>query len=304
MSEPIARHQLFEYRQEQPFKILNVPASLRDAESLHSHWHEELEVAYIISGRSTHYIDGTCIVAEPGRLIVTNSGSVHSIKPGAPEDGDTEGLAAVVLVIHARFLEEHFPQYASLLFLNEKTQAREEVRDIMLRLSEWGRTDSHAPHRLLYAKGLVLQLLYYMCEEGVTDRAGAYDINCLKNIERIKGVIGYVETHYTEPISQSEVAQKFYFSREYFSRYFKKTCGMTFTEYVTLYRLGKAREDIVGSSAGILEIAHKNGFSDERRLINSFKKHFGTTPLQYRKAVKNTVRRPKDASSRSKNDNF
>lgn len=291
MSEPLARHQLFEYREEQPFMVLNVPASLTDAESLHSHWHEELEVAYIIGSRSTHYIDGTCIVAEPGRLIVTNSGSVHSIKPGVPEKSEAEGLAAVVLVIHARFLEEHFPQYASLLFLNEKTQARAEVKDIMLRLSAWARADSHAPHELLYAKGLVLQLLYYMYEEGVTDRAGAYDINSLKNIERIKGVLGYVENHYTEPISQGEVAKKFYFSRAYFSRYFKKTCGMTFTEYVTQYRLQRAREDLLESSAGILEIAHKNGFSDERRLINSFKKRFGTTPLQYRKTVKNAAPR-------------
>ena len=127
-----------------------------------------------------------------------------------------------------------------------------------------------------------------MYEEGVTNREHAYDINYLKNIERMKGVIQYVENHYTEPISQSAVAQKFYFSREYFSRYFKKTCGMTFTDYVTQYRLQKAKEDLIGSSASILEIALKNGFSDERRFINSFRKWFGTTPLQYRKKVKNT----------------
>ncbi len=61
---------------------------------------------------------------------------------------------------------------------------------------------------------------------------------------------------------------------------------------MTQYRLQRAREDLLESSAGILEIAHKNGFSDERRLINSFKKCFGTTPLQYRKMVKKAVPKP------------
>ena len=287
MSEPLARHQLFEYDEAQPFVIINIPAFTPDTELLHSHWHEELEIAYIRMGNSRHYIDGQCVVAEPGRLIVTNSGSVHSIIPGGTTREQSDEIAAVVLLIHAHFLEQVFPEYASLFFLNEKTKARKEIGEIMGKLSEYAKKETHASYEILYAKGLVLQLLSYMYEEGVTSREHAYDINYLKNIERMKGVIQYVENHYTEPISQSVVAQKFYFSREYFSRYFKKTCGMTFTDYVTQYRLQKAKEDLIGSSASILEIALKNGFSDERRFINSFRKWFGTTPLQYRKKVKN-----------------
>ena len=100
MSEPLARHQLFEYDEAQPFVIINIPAFTPDTELLHSHWHEELEIAYIRMGNSHHYIDGQCVVAEPGRLIVTNSGSVHSIIPGGTTREQSDEIAAVVLLIH------------------------------------------------------------------------------------------------------------------------------------------------------------------------------------------------------------
>ncbi len=35
----------------------------------------------------------------------------------------------------------------------------------------------------------------------------------------------YVEAHYTEEITQYEVAERFYFTKEYFSRFFKKEYG-------------------------------------------------------------------------------
>ena len=37
MSEPLARHQLFEYDEAQPFVIINIPGFTPDMEFLHSH---------------------------------------------------------------------------------------------------------------------------------------------------------------------------------------------------------------------------------------------------------------------------
>lgn len=287
MSEPVARHQLFEYNEDEPFIVINAPAVFEqsgnlaqqdtgEAQMLH-HWHEELEMAYILSGRSLHYIDGVCVEGVPGRLVVTNSESVHNIIREKVEPGGNP-IGAIILLIHMRFLQENFPGYQDLYFTNEKTQARPEITEIMCRLSAYAERQVHTPHDCLYAKGLILQLLYYMCEEG-TVRRDAVDVNYQKNIERLKGVLQYLENHYTEPVSQAEVARKFYFNKEYFSRYFKKYTGMTFTGYLTRYRLQRARKALLGSDRRILDIALEHGFSDDRRFINAFKKYYGTTPL-------------------------
>jgi AraC-like DNA-binding protein len=62
---------------------------------------------------------------------------------------------------------------------------------------------------------------------------------------------------------------------------------MTFIEYLTKYRLQKARMQLMATNSGILEIALNNGFSDDRRLILAFKEEYGTTPFQYRKMERN-----------------
>lgn len=297
MSEPIATHQLFEYEENNPFLVLNAQAAPENQETGISgrtepnrfmelnHWHEELEVAYIVNGRSLHYIDGVCVEGIPGRLVVTNSGSAHNIIRDSSMI-EEPCLGAIVVLIHARFLKEHFPQYEKIYFTNEHAQARPEIQEIMMRLSAYADRFVHTEHDALYAKGLILLLLYYMCEEG-TARRDTLNVNEQKNIERLKGVLTYIENHYAEKMTQAEVAEKFYFCKEYFSRYFKRCMGMTFTEYLVRYRLQKARQQLLDGDAHVTEIALENGFSDDRRFINAFKKYYGTTPLQYRKHAKN-----------------
>lgn len=81
MSEPLVRHETFEYRKDAPFHIFNICLEGHDRERMLNHWHEELEEAYVITGKSRHYIDGECVEGGPGRLIVMNPGSVHNIIP-------------------------------------------------------------------------------------------------------------------------------------------------------------------------------------------------------------------------------
>ena len=73
---------MFEYDGDNPFHIYNIPHyPLSSDELLFNHWHEELEIVYTLQGNSLHYIDGTCIKSQPGRLIVVNSESSHNIIP-------------------------------------------------------------------------------------------------------------------------------------------------------------------------------------------------------------------------------
>ncbi|XME04362.1 helix-turn-helix transcriptional regulator [Lachnospiraceae bacterium C1.1] len=82
---------------------------------------------------------------------------------------------------------------------------------------------------------------------------------------------------------QSLVAEKFYFSVSYFSRYFKKMMGISYSDFLMEYRLYKAEAELQKSKKMIRDIALDNGFSDERRFILAFRKKYKLTPLQYRK---------------------
>jgi AraC-like DNA-binding protein len=295
MSEKVIQHQLFEYKEDEPFHFFEVKAdgkrveyteSVETADTeqgmLFEHWHEDLEFCYTIVGYSRHHINGEQVDEMPGRMIVTNSEFIHNIIPDK-ENLKQQGTATLVIVIKPEFVAENFPEYRNIYFTNNKKQASPEIRHCMEKIHQYVTKTKYTEQASLYGKSLVLELLYLAYQEGTVSRSEVSNVNVQKNIERMKGIISYIENHYREHLSQVAVAEKFYFSSVYFSKYFKQCTGMTFTEYVARYRTEQARKELLMTNKSVLDIALDNGFTDDRRFILAFKKYFNDTPLQYRK---------------------
>ncbi len=282
MSESLIEKEIFEYNKGEPFVVLDIMSTQESKKNILNHWHDELEIVYIVKDSSMHYIDGKCYQSKEGSVLLTNSNSIHSIVPSNDEivEGD---LLAIVLLIHDEFLKEFIPEFENIYFLNEDINNREEIKKIIIELYTYSRSVNKTKNGNLYAKSLLLKLLYFLLEEGTMERSLVMPIQVEKDIYRIKGVIQYIEKNYNNKLVQEEIAKKFYFSREHFSKYFKKCTGTTFTEYLTKYRLKHATDELLKTDKTISEIALNNGFSDDRRFIIAFKKYYNTTPLQYRK---------------------
>ena len=72
-------------------------------------------------------------------------------------------------------------------------------------------------------------------------------------------------------------------SAAYFSTTFKKETGKTFINYLTDYRMSKARELLMNTEIPITEIALGTGFSDSSYFGKLFRKYYQITPTEYRK---------------------
>ncbi len=283
MSEEIAKYQLFDFKENEDFLLYNLAGEEATTNNILNHWHEELEIAYYFHGKAYHHVNGERLRGEDGRVIVTNSGYVHNVITDS-RDEDTHVL---VIILRQEFVKNNFPEYLEYCFENRSHVATNRMRELFGEIYAFSISEqTRFSH--LKGSGLLLELLKELAEAYAQKRDQVDDINVLKNIERIKGVISYIEDNYRETIHQTEVAEKFYFSAGYFSRYFKKCTGMTFLEYLTNFRLAKAKEALIHTELSVSRVAEECGFSDDRRLIIAFKKKFGTTPLQYRKMVKNT----------------
>jgi AraC-type DNA-binding domain-containing proteins len=281
MSESIKVHQLFEYGTNEPFCVNNIGKNINiENNTLLDHWHSEIEIVYTFKGHAKHYVDGVCYEAVPGSILIINSESIHNIVPD--EDAYEEArVVAVVLIVSYKFMEHILPNIGQLRFVNGKNINMNEITSIMTQISKYADKNKENYDYLLI-KGLVYQLFYWLSKDGLEERNFVLSISNQKNIERLRGVIQYVHEHYKEPITQQLVAKKFYFSKEYFSRFFKKKTGMTFKEYLTKYRIHKAKEELLKTDKTILEVGMDNGFSDSRAFINAFKSFYQITPLQYR----------------------
>ncbi|MGN1191604.1 MAG: AraC family transcriptional regulator [Dorea sp.] len=283
------KYEIVEYAQKLPFRIHNITGqNLRDnygnVKNVLEHWHSEVEIVYTFSGYARHYIDGQVHDEAPGKMLITNSESIHKIISDK-ETRDVSGIVAVVLMVNYDFVKQLIPDMQQMYFLPEVNSDMKKIREIMSEFSLYA--DGQRPleaHEELKLMSMIYELMYLLCRDSLVVKDTVLPINNQKNLERLRGVMQYVEKHYAEPITQREVSERFYFTREYFSRFFKKNTGMTFKEYLTGYRLNCAHKELLYSDHSILEIALNNGFADARGLINAFRNVYGITPLQYRKS--------------------
>ena len=98
----------------------------------------------------------------------------------------------------------------------------------------------------------------------------------------IRLALKYIEAHYHEDISQSDVAEAVHLNPSYFSTLFKKSLDKGFSDYLTELRIEHIKERLATTSEKIKNIAAAGGFSDYQYFVKVFKKNTGLTPGQYR----------------------
>ena len=80
-----------------------------------------------------------------------------------------------------------------------------------------------------------------------------------------------------------DVAGEVGMSQSHFSTVFSQETGLTFTQYLTALRIGKAKELLSATAMRSSEIAFAVGYNDAHYFSYMFKKQTGMTPSEYRR---------------------
>ena len=102
---------------------------------------------------------------------------------------------------------------------------------------------------------------------------------------QINEVVNYVINNYKNNISLSEAAQIANMSESAFSRYFMRTTGNRFSEFVSRVRLGRACVMLYETDKNISTIAFASGFNNLANFNRQFVKLKGMTPREYRQTA-------------------
>ena len=89
----------------------------------------------------------------------------------------------------------------------------------------------------------------------------------------------------------AEVAQQAHVSPFYFCKLFKKSTGMTFTEYLARIRVEKAKELLLDPLARVSEVVYAAGFGSIPQFNHLFKRYVGMPPRQYRSKTRSPTGR-------------
>lgn len=103
---------------------------------------------------------------------------------------------------------------------------------------------------------------------------------CHPLVDKLKEI---VKTCYATELSLKTLALDLGVSQTYLGRIFKKNTNALFTEYLSNYRIEKAKEYLLTTSLRSADIAKKVGFGNPNYFSNVFKKREGIYPTQYRR---------------------
>jgi Response regulator containing CheY-like receiver domain and AraC-type DNA-binding domain len=96
-------------------------------------------------------------------------------------------------------------------------------------------------------------------------------------------IIHIIENEYDRDLTLDECASRLHYNLFYVSTIFKKETGVTFSEYLAMYRLNKAKKLLIETDLPIKDIAERLTYNNPQNFIRYFRKLEGITPGQYRK---------------------
>lgn len=99
----------------------------------------------------------------------------------------------------------------------------------------------------------------------------------------LDAAVSYIEENHHLDLSLDQVAEKCGLSPPYFSKLFKRVMHVSFIEYVTSYRIERAKTWLLSTDLSVTEIAEKVGYQP-KNFIRVFKKQTGLTPGQFRES--------------------
>ena len=254
-----------------------------------THWHEEAELTLITKGNCFYQIDLMGYEVKEGDILFIPPLFLHSISLGTSEE-----IISETYVFHLNFLGGNSTDICSTRYL---TPMMNQEYSMPCRI-----TPEHPAYlflrnvisqiNLLYeeavagyelaVKSLFLQavfiLLQYSKKKETPDTGTSSD--------KLKNVLDYLELHFAEAISVSELAKLCYFSDYHFMRFFKKHMNMTCVEYINNLRLEKAVELFEQGNTSIMDVSLSVGFHNLSYFHRAFKKKYHMTPHTFIKQLR------------------
>ncbi len=246
------------------------------------HWHEELELLYLLNGEADLTIDGSREPLQKRHLKIVEERRIHGIHC---LDDSTMFLCVHISKDHLKAYMDEIEHTAIVIREEGMSNAKfKEYLHICQKLDTLTRKYMISDDEFqMEADGILLQvtalLLRHFAQAAYPAVPGADPLS----IERIRTVIDYVEKNFREPISLHDGGDAVGLGREAFSRFFKKMMGISFLQYVNEVRLSHAYLDLMHTDLPVRDVMEQNGLTNQKLYNRLFKEYYRMTPTEARK---------------------
>ncbi|MHB1454231.1 MAG: helix-turn-helix domain-containing protein [Saccharofermentanales bacterium] len=229
------------------------------------HWHLECELIYIDKGAATVSVNHQTYEATDGQCLFCGSGEVHYVR------GDADSIISVFL-FDAVLVKEILDQYR---LADALLKCSYDIGLVFAAVqSEIGKGDLFFETRVNAAVADLMATIFRKEE-----RIGLAGAPADSGIARYKALLEEIDARYSF-CTFDEAARFMGLSRNYFSKYFHKISGMTFSQYLNTVRIEKSVEKLIDrhNTLTVTQIAAVCGFDTIRHFNRVFRQITGTTP--------------------------
>lgn len=110
--------------------------------------------------------------------------------------------------------------------------------------------------------------------------------NATHEPEAVRNAKSFIHQHLAEPMSLEAVARAVNVSPFHFCKLFKRSTGLTFTDFVNRARVEKAKRMLMKPAARITEVAYDVGFQSLSHFNRSFRRIASESPTEFRGRMK------------------
>ena len=105
----------------------------------------------------------------------------------------------------------------------------------------------------------------------------------------VTAIKNFIASHYhNESLSIKDISDHVFLSTSYICTLFKMETGLTLNQYITKYRIEKAKKLLADPRNKVSDISSKVGYSDGNYFGKTFKKIVGLSPTEYREQELNS----------------
>lgn len=251
-----------------------------------AHWHEEAEFTKIKKGSCTYQIYLETYQVEEGDFLFVPPAVLHAISNEKEEQMQSE-----TYVFHMNFLGANAADICAIRYLTPLMNQKllppfvikkdhplyETATEIFEKINT--EYEKKFPGYELILKAYLLRLIAELLP--YCSRNTAEDALLTEHAKKLKHVLSYINEHYMDELTISELAGLCFFSEYYFMRFFKKYMGMSCVQYIKNVRLERAADRLENGENNTLEVALSCGFSNLSYFHREFKKKYGMTPKKF-----------------------
>ncbi|MBE7010414.1 MAG: helix-turn-helix domain-containing protein [Ruminococcaceae bacterium] len=238
-----------------------------EGDSFFSHWHENIELLYILEGSAQVTSDQVSLPVKAGQIAVVNSNHIHTVLP--------EGAVSFYcLIIDKQFLETFGIDVEKNVF--KRVIDAPKALELYLQIAD--EIQKKSDYYEAQVRSLVVSLLVLMKRECVTFTAALSDTAPDRKLSTAKEVLRYLQKHYREQISLEQVAECVGFNKYYLAHLFKETVGCSVVQYLNYLRCSYAKNLLQTTSQTVAEVAEACGFFNLSYFSRTYKKHMSVLP--------------------------